>query len=202
MEFAFWCWTLKGKESLIGRGEGSRFQGFQGFQVPGVPDSRNQQLRTNIQKPTTNNRQLGIFAPYWYWMHDEPGYEKRITVNEATVTLRKDGIVHVLFQRRILLDVPLQMLLLNIYLEITDRKKHPFLFEGMSGIRVTAEARENALRIEEEAPGCAYAVVAPTLAYQLIANFYLNVRKPKSPYRVFRDREAAVQWLKTFVRPQ
>lgn len=124
---------------------------------------------------------------------------KQFKINEATVTLRTDGIVHVLFHKNTVLDLPLQMLLLNIYQEITGRKKHPFLFEAFEGVKVTKEAKENAIRIEDEAPGLAYAVVAPSLAYQLIANFYLKVKKPKMPYKVFSKKEEAVEWLRGFL---
>jgi hypothetical protein len=123
---------------------------------------------------------------------------KEIKINEATVSLRDDGIVDVLFNRNVILDVPLQMLLLNIYQEITERKKHPFLFEAFEGVKVTREAKLNALRIEDEAPGSAYAVVASNIGYYIIANFYLKVKRPKMPFRVFSKKEEAVDWLRGF----
>jgi hypothetical protein len=124
---------------------------------------------------------------------------KQVKIDEATVTLRKDGIVHVLFHKNVTLDLKLQMLLLNIYNEVTGQKKHPFIFEAFEGVTVTKEARENALRIESEAPGSAYAVVADSVAYRLLANFYLNIKKPLSPYKVFGKTEDAIKWLKTYV---
>src|SRR5688572_7737642 len=96
---------------------------------------------------------------------------KQVKINEATITLRKDGIVHVLFHKGVTLDLSLQMLMLTIYNEITGRKKHPFMFEALHGVKVTKEAKENAIRIESEAPGNAYAVVANNLMYGVIANF-------------------------------
>jgi hypothetical protein len=129
---------------------------------------------------------------------ENSGIIKQVVINEATVSLRKDGIVHVLFHKDVNLDLTLQMLLLNIYNEITGRKKHPFLFEAFEGITVTKEARENAVRIESEAPGCAYAVVADSIAYQLIAGFYLKMKKPAHPYKVFTTKEDAVNWLRNF----
>jgi hypothetical protein len=131
-------------------------------------------------------------------MSPDHQYQKQVKINEATVTLRNDGIVHVLFHKKITLDLPLQMLLLTIYREVTGGKLHPFMFEAMPGIKVTREARENAIRIEDEAPGNSYAVIAPTLAYQILANFYVKIRRPKKPYRVFRHKQEAVEWLKQF----
>ncbi len=43
----------------------------------------------------------------------------------------------------------------------------------------------------------ATAVVVDTLAYKLIANFYLKFNKPKRPYKVFSKEEEAIKWLKT-----
>lgn len=123
---------------------------------------------------------------------------KQVKINEATITLRMDGIVHVLFHKGVTLDLPLQMLLLNIYNEITDRQKHPFLFEAFEDVHVTKEARDNAIRIESESPGSAYAVVAESMTYRLLANFYLNIRKPKSPYKVFANKDEAILWLKGY----
>ncbi|MCE3225754.1 MAG: hypothetical protein K0S32_305 [Bacteroidetes bacterium] len=124
---------------------------------------------------------------------------KQIKINEATVSLRSDGIITVLFHKNIVLDLALQMLLLNIYNKIADGKRYPFLFEASSGVKITKEAKENALRIESQAPGSAYAVIAPSRAYQLVANFYLTIKKTQSPYKVFMTREKAIEWLKGFL---
>ncbi|MGZ3882768.1 MAG: DUF7793 family protein [Bacteroidia bacterium] len=132
-------------------------------------------------------------------MQETESILRQVKIDEATITLRRDGIVHVLFNKGVTLDLKLQMLLLNIYNEITNRKKHPFIFEAFDGVHVTREARDNAVRIEPESPGSAYAVVAASAAYRLSANFYLNVRKPKSPYKVFRTKEEAIKWLKTLI---
>lgn len=131
----------------------------------------------------------------------ESEFVREIRINEATVSLRKDGIVQVSFNANVTLDVPLQMLLLNIYIKVTEGKKHPFIFEALSGVKVTKEARDNAIEIENQAPGYAYAVVASSLAYQMIANFYLKVKKPSHPYKVFSKKDDAITWLKS-VKPE
>ena len=107
--------------------------------------------------------------------------------------------MYVFFQRKVILDVALQMLMLNIYNQITEGKKHPFLFEAEKGVKVTREAKENALRIESESPGSAYAVVASSFIYQKIANFYLKTKKKTRPYKVFSKREDAIIWLKNYI---
>jgi hypothetical protein len=123
---------------------------------------------------------------------------KEISLNEASLRLRKDGIVHVIFNKDVTLDVDLQMKLFHLYHELTHGKKMPFVFSAFDGITVTKEARDNAIKIEDDAPVSAVAVIADSLAYRLIANFYLKVNKPKSPYKVFTNLNDALEWLAPF----
>lgn len=125
---------------------------------------------------------------------------KEIHLNEATILLRKDGIVHVHFNTDTVLDIPLQLRLLEKYKEITEGKLTPFMFTASEEVNITPEARDNAIKIEEESPCYGAAVVVTNIAYLLIANFYLKFNKPKRPYKVFKSEEAAIEWLKTFVK--
>jgi hypothetical protein len=123
---------------------------------------------------------------------------RQIKINESTVSLRADGIVQVLFHKNITLDLALQMLLLRIFNEITEKKKHPFLYEALEGVKVTKEARDNAISIESKGPGNAYALVAVSPAYRLMANFYVKIKPTLNPYKIFSKREEAIEWLKQF----
>lgn len=125
-------------------------------------------------------------------------FVKEIKIAEATLRLRTDGIVHVIFHSHVTLDVPLQLKMLELYHQLTQGKKMPFLFSAMEGVVVTKEARDNAITLEEESPVSAVAVIADNLAYRIIANFYLKVNKPKNPYKVFKKIDEAVKWLEQF----
>lgn len=122
------------------------------------------------------------------------------SIPEAFIQLRSDGIVHVHFKKDIILDIPLQMRLLEQYKIITGEKLTPFMFTAAEGLNVTPEARDNAVKMEEFTPCYVTAVVVTNVAYLLIANFYLKFNKPKRPYRVFKNEEMAIEWLKTFVQ--
>ena len=122
---------------------------------------------------------------------------KEIKIPEATVSLREDGIVHVYYQKNTFLNVELQMRILEIFNEITGKKKMLFIFEAGEGVIITKGARENAILIEDISPVLASAVVAPNLAYRLIANFYIKVKKIKGQYKVVRDLEEGIKWLKS-----
>lgn len=122
---------------------------------------------------------------------------KEINLPEASISLREDGIVHVHYHENVLIDIPLQLKMLEEFNEITRSKLTPFIFTASDGVQVTLEARDNAIKSEENTPCYGTAVIVTNTAYNLIANFYLKFNKPKRPYRVFSNKEAAVKWLKT-----
>lgn len=122
-----------------------------------------------------------------------------IEIEEAIITEREDGILHVHFKEGVEVNVELQGRMYDIYNEICGEVKKPFLFTGEDFISVTKEARDNAIVMEALFPGLASAVVAPSIAYKLMANFYLLVNKPKTPYKVFNHKEEAIEWLRTFL---
>src|ERR1051326_6610646 len=112
-----------------------------------------------------------------------------INIAEASITLREDGIIHIIYNEGVIIDVQVQHNVQEVFDKLAARKKRPYLFEAMDNCSVTKEARENAIKMEDKVLASAYAVVANSIAYRLIANFYLKVNKPKSPYRVFNTEQ-------------
>lgn len=125
--------------------------------------------------------------------------EKKIEIPEAIIHCRADGIIHVAFKEKADVDVALQNRLLKIYLEICADGKRPFIFSALNDVNFTKEARENSIKMEPFFPGSATALVADSVAYRLIANFYLKINKPKTPNRIFKDVPSAVEWLNGFL---
>ena len=122
-----------------------------------------------------------------------------IDLPEANVALMSDGIMYVLFKENCVLDIDLQIRLFAAYNEITKGKKVPFLFYAEDSVTITKEARENARIMEDQLPRKAAAVLATSLAYKLVANFYLQFNKPKIPYKVFTSKNTALEWLSQFL---
>lgn len=120
-------------------------------------------------------------------------------IEEATITLRTDGIVHVRYNEGVEITPELQKRMMKIFQEICGQTQRPFMFSAFEYVTVTKEARANAIAMESVFPGVASAVVAHNTAYRLIANFYLQVNKPKKPYKVFSTQEKAIEWLHTFI---
>ena len=97
------------------------------------------------------------------------------------------------------MDVPMQMRLIEIENELCGGKKMPFIFDAKDHVSITQEARDNATKIEHLSPVCATAVIANTLAYRLVASFYIKFNKPKGPFKIFKNIDAAVEWIKQYV---
>lgn len=125
--------------------------------------------------------------------------EKTIETDEAIVHLRADGILHITFKEETEIDVALQDKMILIYRELCGDKKRPFLYSGIGDVSITKEGREYSSQLEDVFPAIAAAVIADNIAYKLIANFYLKINKPKTPYKVFNDISSAEEWLKTFI---
>lgn len=125
--------------------------------------------------------------------------KSRIETEEVIITETKEGIIHVHFKEGLEITVELQGRLYDMYEEICDGDKKPFLFTADEGVSVTKEARINALIMEQLFPGSASAVLVSSTPYKAIANFYLLVSKPRTPYQVFTNKEKAVEWLQGFL---
>ena len=132
-------------------------------------------------------------------MDPNPFKDKTIETEEAIIHLRTDGLIHVTFKEGTEIDVSLQDRLLIIYLQLCGDKKRPFLYTGIGDVSITKEGREYSAKLEDVFPASATAVIADNIAYKLIANFYLKVNKPKTPFKVFNDIPSAELWLKTFL---
>ncbi len=121
---------------------------------------------------------------------------KVIEIDEAIVRLRSDGIVHVHYREHTEITVDLQIKLYDIFVQMCGDAKRPFLFTAEDYVTVGKEARDNAIKMEDRYVGAITAVVANSIAYKLIANFYAKVNKPKTPFKVFNTESAAIKWLK------
>ncbi len=124
---------------------------------------------------------------------------KEVDATEFNIKLKSDGIVYVWFKDNCVLDIDLQLRMLNCYKNITNLKLTPFIFEAEGSINVTKEARDNAIKIEEDSPCSAMAIIVGNIAQAMIANFYMKFNKPKRPYRVFNKKADGIEWLKQYL---
>lgn len=112
-----------------------------------------------------------------------------------TISLDTRGIVHVKYLKGQIVDKEDKQEELEANLAITNGEKYPFLFSFEPFVTITKEAKELSIKIEDQQPYLAVAVVVQNLAYQLMADFYFKFYKPKIAYKVFKSEEKAVTWL-------
>lgn len=122
---------------------------------------------------------------------------RKIELEQVTICLRDDDIIHVTFLPNCEITVDFQSELIENYKLITGNKKARFIFEGGEFVSIGKEARENAIRIEELSPCIASAVVVNNLGQKILADFYYMVNKPKLPFKVFWNFEKAIEWLRS-----
>lgn len=116
---------------------------------------------------------------------------------KLTVYLCAGDFVHVIFKPNTEINLKLQEEMVQMYHEITQGKKMPFLFEGGEFTSITKEARENAIIIESDTPTSASAILVRNLGQKMIADFYYKINKPKQPYKIFWSKEKAIAWIKS-----
>ncbi len=63
------------------------------------------------------------------------------------------------------------------------------------GVTISKEAREFGSTDEANANVFGSAVVMNSLPHRILGNFFMNVQKPKKPFRLFLTKEEAIAWL-------
>lgn len=117
---------------------------------------------------------------------------------EFIVGYRDDGLLHVYYKSRTVIDVDMQNRIRQAAFTLSGDVKLPCLFEAGEYVTLTNEARANAITNEENFPASASAVLVQNLAYRMIADFYYKINKPRQPFKVFGNIDDAVKWLYTY----
>ncbi len=121
-------------------------------------------------------------------------YVSQVETDDVVVSLRKDGIVHVYIKPNVHITVEVQLRMLEAYHQATDIPR-PFVFEAGEFTSISKEARLNAVKLEEQSPIIATAIVVKNLGQRIIADYYYKFNKPKSPLKIFTRSEEAILWL-------
>lgn len=126
--------------------------------------------------------------------------EKHIVVLEHEsfiVAKRTDGIIHVYYKDRTVLDLQLQREMLIYFDKITEGIDSLFIFEAGHMCSVTKQARDNAIKIEDITPVKASVVFVQNQVYKIIAGFFYKLNKPKQPYNIVTNFDDGIVWLKS-----
>lgn len=116
------------------------------------------------------------------------------------VKLMKEGILHIHLKENTQITLNDPVLAVEEMGKISKGKKLPVFIDAGEFCSIDSEARIFSASEESNIYTLADAIAYSNLGQKLIANFYLNHNKPSVPTKVFSEKEAAVEWLKTFLK--
>jgi hypothetical protein len=119
---------------------------------------------------------------------------KRVAVDggKGTVELRSDGVIHLVWKPRIVLEAPDAHAAMASVNEAANGSEYPLLVDMATTEAVTREAR-GVFSIPCAASRIALLGSSPV--DRVIANFFLGVHIPPCPTRFFTSRSVAMNWL-------
>jgi hypothetical protein len=130
-----------------------------------------------------------------YLMSQREELLSRVETKEAVVGIRGDGIIHVYYKAGTIITVSLQEKMLKTFIDLTQGERMPFLWEGGFNVRITKEARLNALTMEKLAPCSISAVVVKNWLQKIVAEFYYRLNSSNTIYKVTSDFNDGINWL-------
>lgn len=128
------------------------------------------------------------------------GIKKHIKLSSGIILFRKDGIVEVIFENQLLLDLDQCYEIMEAYKTNLGDKRVPILHIIGKYMNVTKESREFAASPEGLKYSSAEAYVFDSLPHRIIADFYLKFNKPAVPTKFFKTKTEAEVWLKSFLK--
>ncbi len=124
--------------------------------------------------------------------------DNTVVLNHSTILLREDGIVEVKFINNSIIDVKACEELLAVYDQILENKKYPILHLTGEFVTFTKKARSFSASDRGLQYSKVEAYVFTSLAYKIVANFYIKFNKPRVSTRFFKSKEEALTWLKNY----
>jgi len=121
------------------------------------------------------------------------------TIEVFTIEMREDGILHLHAKGDTIIDMQLYNVLISSVGEMTGGKKVPILSTADELTIPDEEVRKYMTRPEANPYCIANALIAPSLSQKLLSNIFISVMRPARPIRLFRNKEEAIAWLKTFL---
>ncbi|MDP3145434.1 MAG: hypothetical protein Q8N66_08535 [Bacteroidota bacterium] len=116
-----------------------------------------------------------------------------------SLKLRRDGIMHLHFILAGKIDIEKYKEIINNVGEILEYKKAPFLISTEPFEIINDEIRDF-VATEEGAPySVADAILSDGIGFTLLANFYIRMKKPLRPTKLFTNEAEALKWLNKFI---
>ncbi len=123
---------------------------------------------------------------------------KTIDLGKSTITFEEDQIAHLNLKQGELVEIDELKSIFDVISKEPGGKKFRLLVTAGNNASLSPEAREYASTAESSDVIVADAVVVQNYSHEMTANFFIRFNKPSRPTRLFKNREEAYAWLKTF----
>lgn len=122
--------------------------------------------------------------------------EETIDLGKSTLTFEKDQVAHLHIKANQIVEIDE----VKAIFEVINGKNGRFrlLVTADEQAALSPEAREYASSAESTDKIVADAVVVQNYSHEMTANFFIRFNKPNRPTRLFKHRDEAYEWLKTF----
>lgn len=122
---------------------------------------------------------------------------KKSETKTAIISLCDDGIVRVLFKKKVEIGVNEIKENHEAYNKLVENKMYAFLFWSEDGdVVYTNEAGKYSKLKQDTYPKICIAVLVKTLGQRLLTNFYLKISRSKVPFMVFNNLKEAEEWCR------
>lgn len=125
---------------------------------------------------------------------------KTIELETARVQLREDNIIHIHIKEGREMHLNDAIKVVEAMGTLGNKQKYPVLIDCGEFATIDKEVRIFSASKEANIYTLADAIAYHSWAHKLLIDFYINHNKPTIQTKVFTDNEAAVVWLKTFVK--
>lgn len=126
----------------------------------------------------------------------EPSNKKRFDFKYFHLII-SDGIMECYLKPTAEMDLETARTCSDQRIEVSGRRSYPCIFDITAVKKITKEARVY-LANEGNELVSASAILVSSAITKMIANFFIDVDKPKNPTRLFTDKEEALKWLEQF----
>jgi hypothetical protein len=122
-----------------------------------------------------------------------------VRVEVFTIEMREDGILHLHADADKIITMELYRKMIDTIGEITEGRKVPILSTTDELTIPDDEVREYMTKPEANPYCIANALVAPSLPQKILGNILIRILKPARPIKMFRNREDAIEWLRSYL---
>lgn len=121
----------------------------------------------------------------------------KVNLPFGSIAYTKEGIVVIDFNDDIELQIEDTETIANAVISLTGKKLSPTLILTGERNSITPEARDHELK--KFNLSLADAIVVTSLPTRIMTMFFIKFNPPNHPYKIFGDKEQAIQWLHSFV---